>query len=245
MLFSVLLTAGLGVAVKYYKAYWLISGYNTMSKEKKKNVDVEGLANFMGNMTFIMAALMLLATVLFMVDKEMLGGLMFALFVPLSIYAIIGAQKYDGNTKNPDGTMKKRTKIFVGVICGFLILTTIGIGFLIYYSNKPAEFDLGDEYFQIKGIYGETIQIEDISDISLSDELPNIIFKNNGYSMGSIKKGNFKLESIGNAKLFVDTSVPPFIYIKRNDTFVILNCEEEKQTRILYQELVENINHNK
>jgi hypothetical protein len=239
MLFSILITAGLGIMVKYYKAYWLISGYNTMSKEKKKNVDVEGLANFMGNMTFIMAALMLLATILFMVDKEMLGGIALALFVPLSIYMIIKAQKYDGNTKNPDGTMKKRTKITVGAVSGFLILTTLGAGFLIYYSNKPAEFVLVDEYFQIKGIYGETIQIEDISYISLSDELPNIIFKNNGYSMGSIKKGNFKLESIGNAKLFVDTSVSPFIYIKRNDRFVILNCKEEKQTRKLFQELKE------
>ena len=36
-----------GIAIKYYKAYWLISGYNTMSVERKKNVDIKNLGNFL------------------------------------------------------------------------------------------------------------------------------------------------------------------------------------------------------
>lgn len=70
MFFTVSLLVLLGVMVKYYKAYWLISGYNTMSLEKKKNVDVVGLSRFIGNMCFVMAAIMLIATVFFMVGKE-------------------------------------------------------------------------------------------------------------------------------------------------------------------------------
>ncbi|MGI6711900.1 MAG: DUF3784 domain-containing protein [Bacillota bacterium] len=108
--FTILLLVGLGIMVKYYKAYWLISGYNTMSKEKKDKVDIEELAKFTGNACFVMGALMLLATVMIMIGQEVLGGIIFASFLPLSIYIIFKSQKYDGNTKNPDGTMTKKNK---------------------------------------------------------------------------------------------------------------------------------------
>ena len=38
----------MGLAVHVFKMHFLISSYNTMSKEKKKKVDVEGLARFVG-----------------------------------------------------------------------------------------------------------------------------------------------------------------------------------------------------
>ncbi|MDW7671778.1 MAG: DUF3784 domain-containing protein [Bacillota bacterium] len=38
----------LGIAIHKLKWYFLISGYNTMSKEKKANVDTEGLGRLMG-----------------------------------------------------------------------------------------------------------------------------------------------------------------------------------------------------
>lgn len=42
----------LGAIIKYGKQYWLIAGYNTMPKEKQKNVDIAGLTSFMGNCFF-------------------------------------------------------------------------------------------------------------------------------------------------------------------------------------------------
>lgn len=44
-----------GVLIKYLKWYWLIADYNTVSKEKKRNVDVAGLGHFLGNGLFTMA----------------------------------------------------------------------------------------------------------------------------------------------------------------------------------------------
>ncbi|MFU0827925.1 MAG: hypothetical protein ACFWTJ_10435 [Lachnoclostridium sp.] len=44
-----------GILIKYKKCYWLISGYNTSSKEKKKNIDIAGLSKFTGNFCFIIA----------------------------------------------------------------------------------------------------------------------------------------------------------------------------------------------
>ena len=41
-----------GAIIKYGQQHWLIAGYNTMPEEKKKNVDIAGLANFIGNWFF-------------------------------------------------------------------------------------------------------------------------------------------------------------------------------------------------
>ena len=235
--FSILLLVGIGIMVKYYKAYWLISGYNTMSKEKRKKVDIEGLANFTGNVCIIMGAMMLLATVMIMIGQEVLGGIIFTAFIPLSIYIIVKSQKYDSNTKNPDGTMTKKSKLIVGGISAFLLLTTIGIGVLLYYSNKPPVYVIENDYFKIQGLYGEKIPFEEINEISLEDSLPKVISKNNGSSLGVKKKGHFSLESLGKAKLFLDTSKPPFIYLERNNKLVILNCDESEETEKLFHDL--------
>ena len=53
----------IGAAVKYGKQYWLIAGYNTLPKEKQKEVDIEGLAGFMGYCALILGAFFLAGSV--------------------------------------------------------------------------------------------------------------------------------------------------------------------------------------
>jgi hypothetical protein len=50
----------LGFAVHKLKWYFLISGYNTMSKDKKKNVDTEGLGKLMGIYMYFVGSLFIL-----------------------------------------------------------------------------------------------------------------------------------------------------------------------------------------
>lgn len=46
-----------GILIKYGKMYFLIAGYNTMSKEKKQNYNIEGIATLFRNVMFGMALL--------------------------------------------------------------------------------------------------------------------------------------------------------------------------------------------
>jgi fatty acid desaturase len=46
----------IGIFVKYKKATYLISGYNTASKEKKAEYDIEKLTRYFGNFLFVLAA---------------------------------------------------------------------------------------------------------------------------------------------------------------------------------------------
>lgn len=45
----------LGLLVKYKKVTWLISGYNTASKEKQAEYDQKKLTRYVGNFLFILA----------------------------------------------------------------------------------------------------------------------------------------------------------------------------------------------
>ncbi|MFT5256201.1 MAG: hypothetical protein ACI9RL_001556 [Candidatus Paceibacteria bacterium] len=54
----------LGLLITYGKLYRLIAGYNTMSKEEQKKVDIQGIANVFRNGMFGMAALLLLGSAL-------------------------------------------------------------------------------------------------------------------------------------------------------------------------------------
>lgn len=38
----------LGILIKFFKAHFLIAGYNIMSAEEKKRVDIDGLASLLG-----------------------------------------------------------------------------------------------------------------------------------------------------------------------------------------------------
>lgn len=237
MFFTALLMAGLGALVKYREAYWLISGYNTMSEEEKSNVDVVGLANFIGNSCFFIAGILLVSALLGLVGQVALAGMVPILIIPGSIYMIIKSQKFDGNIKNTDGTIKRKAKMKVTVISTLLSLTFIGVGIGLYFSNQPTEYYVNSDYLEISGMYGEKIYFQDIEEISLRDSLPKIKYKSNGSAVGNMKKGHFTLEGLGSAKLFVDTSQPPFIYLKYKQRLLILNAASPEETRRLYEKV--------
>ena len=242
MSLPVLLLLIIGVMVKYHHAYWLISGYNTMSKEKKQNVDIEGLANFTGNFCFALAVIISVAMALLTGGYDVAAGVVFALLFPVSIYMLIKAQQYDGNTRNPDGTINHKAKIKLGLVIGFLLITAIGVGILLYQSYQPTEVLITEEFLEIKGLYGEKIAMKDITEIALIQELPQITVRTNGSSLGVRKKGHFRLKDLGAAKLFLDSGEPPFIFIERDGQEtkakpLIINTISEEETKELYDAL--------
>ncbi len=69
-----------GWLIKYKKVTWLISGYNTASKEKKEQYDIDKLCKHMGNFLFVLASIFFVMAVLSMlfiayIDKITVIGL--------------------------------------------------------------------------------------------------------------------------------------------------------------------------
>lgn len=50
----------LGVLIKYGKLYFLIAGYNTLPKEDKEKIDIDGVATVFRNVMFGMALIIFL-----------------------------------------------------------------------------------------------------------------------------------------------------------------------------------------
>ena len=235
----VILLLACGIAIKHYKAYWLISGYNTMSAEKKKNVDIKNLGELMANFCYVMSGIIMLGTLLMVLNQNAAGGTVLFLMLPAIIYLLIKAQKYDRNTRESDGTMKTRAKILIGAVIGFLVITFAGIGVMLYSGSKSPEYIVQNGTLKIHSIYGEELKLSEIVSITLQDQIPDILFKNNGFDLGSIKRGYFKLKDIGQVKLFADTNNPPYVFIDGKFGLRIVNTDTPENTKRLYENLLD------
>lgn len=87
----------LGLLVRKYPK--LIAGYNTMSPERQKLVDVKGLTTFMGRAFCVIGLLVVLVYYLLLWDgiAEMAARLVSIIAVPVvgSVVMVAGAQRYD------------------------------------------------------------------------------------------------------------------------------------------------------
>jgi len=81
----------LGIAIKYFKLYFLIAGYNTMSKEEKTKVKIEKAATLMRN--FLVFLGLTLLTLYFITvyypDTKILDYLFFPLVIGSVLYLIV------------------------------------------------------------------------------------------------------------------------------------------------------------
>ena len=134
IIIGVLLIA-IGLAVHVFKWYFLISGYNTMSKEKKANVDTEGLGRLIGIYSYANSGVLIAMGVLDALGLKLPLTLVIVFFSISTIYLLIKAQKYDGNIYDENGKLRKgawkqfalpvsiviATLVFVAVLTFFLI----------------------------------------------------------------------------------------------------------------------------
>ena len=82
----------IGWFVKYKKTTWLISGYNTASKEKKEAYDVDKLTQLVGNFIFVIAiifAMMAVATFIIGGYKDVVTYVGFGVLLVAIVLGII------------------------------------------------------------------------------------------------------------------------------------------------------------
>ena len=237
LLFPPLVLFLIGYLIRYRKLYWLISGYNTMSAEKKKKVDTENLGVFMGNICFILGFLLFVGFLLISLEAFIPGYIVLALIFPLIIFTIIAAQKYDGNTRTDSNKMKTSAKIVVGVIVVSIFALLGFVGSMIFKDMQPITVTLEQDSFRIDGSYGQEILYTDIQEIQIIDTLPEIQRRTNGSAAGTVLRGHFLLTEVGQAMLYLDREKPPFIYLVTPEQKIYLNTASPQLTRDLFDSL--------
>jgi len=233
----------LGLGVHVFKWYFLISGYNTMSKEKKKKVDTEGLGKLIGYYSYFNGAIFLLLGILQALDVNTgLGFIIAVVFVGIStVYLMIKAPKYDGNLFDEKGKLREGAwkQAAIPLIITGLALVLVVV--LMIYSVQPLKITFLEEGLQIHGMYGQIYSWESIEELELRETLPNIELRTNGSAVGSHLKGHFRTTEYGAVKLFVNKQVKTFVYLKSNGKLVIFNLAERAETEAVYEEIVKNI----
>ncbi len=226
-----LVFAVLGAAVKYLKCYWLIAGYNTMSRHKKENVDAAGLGNFLGNWMFVLAGLLLVGVILSRLGLFYADLIGWAIFYGAIVYILIGAQRYDHNPRT------KSDRIVLALILGALAVIGLVVFISILLSSLPPEAQVEGGYLKIGGAYGLNLPLSEIKEISLENKMPPVLNKVNGFDAGPVKKGAFNVEGLGKGRLLIHSPQGPFIFIFTSDSFVIINFKDPERTGRLYEEL--------
>jgi fatty acid desaturase len=80
----------IGVFIKYKKVTWLISGYNTSSKEKKEEYDIEKLCRYMGNFVMLLAVCWGIMTIFGFIFEQYIAQIMIIGTVVFTIVIVGG-----------------------------------------------------------------------------------------------------------------------------------------------------------
>lgn len=123
----------IGIGIRFFKWYFLISGYNTMSKEKKENVDIEKLGKLMGNFSIIIGILFIIAAIAQNQGNGLLTSIsLFSIFT-LTVILIIYAQKYDKNRANNVNSSP------------YIVIKTEDKSYIINYKDSNKTMELYNE----------------------------------------------------------------------------------------------------
>lgn len=232
------LLAGLGAAVRFGHAYFLISGYNTYTPEEKAHVNTRGLGREIWHMCLTLAALLMLAGALLLAGlTEGLLGLLF-LILPVVGFFMWRAQKYNGNLCDETGHVTHEARVTVFAVLAVPTLIAVGAVALVFYSSRLPAVTLSSGEIAVSGMYHETIARSDIARVELLDRMPAVVYKRSGTDAGSRLMGDFVLKGGQAARLYVDTARPPFVRItEKNGSVTILTAGNAAKTRALYAAL--------
>jgi Domain of unknown function (DUF3784) len=227
-LFVIILFSFLGWAITVKKKYGLLSGFQGRSKEDQRRLIENGYPQKSGFLLILTALGMLILFPLvftpFPYTIEVQFGFMILFFMGGFIYL----SKYEVPEK------KKKSYWFTS------LLTFVVIGFIsviMYLGYQPNELIVKEATIEITGMYGQSWKISNVQKITLLEEMPEVLSKENGFGLATISKGHFNVRSYGSSLLFVHKQ-SPYILIEMNHKPIFINGENPDQTYDWYEQLL-------
>jgi hypothetical protein len=139
---------------------------------------------------------------------------------------LIGAESESGND-TPEYKIQSQTKLAIII----LIIVAVFIFGSNYYDSLPTKINMKETQFEINGAYGFSINYSDISAIDTISQMPHIETRTNGFALGKVCKGYFRLTDIGSASLFINFGVSPFVrLVLKNGRVIFFNIKDRQST---------------
>ena len=232
----------LGTLIYVFKWYFLISGYNTMSKERKEKVNIKALSKLIGCYCFSNGIMFILTEILYDLNIEKSIAVSEIFFAISTIYLLVKAQTYDGNIFDENGKIRKGAGKQFTIPATISGVALLAVAVLVFFSIQPTKVSYLDNGLQIQGMYGEIYNWESIDDLKLLENLPKILIRTNGSALGNFLRGHFYIEEYKDAKLFINTKVPSLIYFKYNGDDIIFNLQNVEETKQAYEKILQEYN---
>lgn len=231
-----LLFVAMGFIVTENNAKYLLSGYNTMSEEDRKKVDIRAYIPYFRKFhIFLGISFLVFGTILTYLINENAGGIFLAVYPIIAyIYFIWTSSKYS------KGFSTKWNKVGVFILVGTLVFV---IGLLGFGFNED-KLTFNSETVEFKGSYGETLNQSEIQSIELVNQLPKITLKTNGFALGTINKGYFKTEKGEIVKLILNSDNKPYILVTKSDGIKIYFSSKDKSNEELLNEMKKTLPNN-
>lgn len=211
-------------------APYLLSGYNTMSKEERLQFDIKSYIPFFRNFhIFLGLTLLIFSLILLYFVNPNWSGLFLVTYPLLAyMYLIWKGMRFSST--------KRQNKITYTVIFGLFILLLFII-FEFKNSLEDNKITVKNNKIEIAGDYGTELNIKDIKSIALVEKTPDITKKMNGFALETIKKGIFKTTSGEKIKLLINSSKTPLILIVTKNDEKIYYSSKDKNNQEIYKEL--------
>jgi len=213
----------IGFIVTENNAKYLLAGYNTMSNEERKRVDIKAYIDYFKKFHLFLGTSFILIGMLLIYSGYENETSIFIVAYPLLayIYFIATSTKYFTTKKNKIG----------------VFLLAIGLIFIVAMfirDFKETKLVLNSNSIEFKGDYGEIVPFEKIKSIQLVNEKPKIVQRTNGFSAGTIKKGFYKTDTGEKVKLIINAENKPYILITKLDGKKIYYSAKEESNEKLF-----------
>ncbi|WP_152655382.1 DUF3784 domain-containing protein [Oceanobacillus sp. CFH 90083] len=208
------------------KNYYLVSGFHTSTPEEQQRMMKAGYPRAVGKMLLHIAIILTIGFLLQLLHVPYaIEGSYVVMLIVLFVESFLITKK--GKRKSQK---INKTALILSLM---LVIVVFALPFM------PNTLEINEDSFKITGLYGEEWAFSNIEDISLYDELPEITLRTNGISLFGKRIGNYRMEELGAGKLFLRSDEAPFIVIRTQDSFVIMNEDEPGKTTASYDQLLQ------
>jgi FtsH-binding integral membrane protein len=138
----------------------------------------------------------------------------------------------DGRPLEPSGGVAWKGWVIAFALVGALF------GGLFWSQLRPARVAVTPGGFVVDTlIYGDSFSAAEITAVSLEGRLPRVLLRTNGFAGAGSLRGHFRVEGLGDGRLYVEEGFAPFVLVRLRQGFVVVNYREPERTMALYDEM--------
>ncbi|MCF0072352.1 DUF3784 domain-containing protein [Dyadobacter sp. CY261] len=227
LIFSTILFS-LAFIVTPGNARYLLSGYNMMSEADRAKFDINSYLKFFSRFHVFLGISLITGVVVLNIFNAN-WATVFLIMYPLLGYVYMLAV---GN-RFYTGTSGQRVGTYVGMTILFVV--TIGVGFMLFSEMRNSEIFLTDRALEIRGASGMIIPRNEVTYFTITDSIPSISSKANGFSGGNFSKGSFKTDDGRVVKLYINKKSHPYLFIKTVRDEIYFSSDEISALALLNQ----------